>query len=134
VDAWHIGVHGRIDDAEADGFGDAQARRRKQVKERAPLRRDLCEQPLELPPGEEASLVVLMGTPAPPARQHDRGTHVAGHQSGVRGMAQARAQRQHRVVYRAVAQPVAVGSVLPTEPVDEPAQPLFVESYDRLSS
>ena len=55
------------------------------------------------------------------------GADVADHQTGAGGVAQAGAQRKHGVVHRAVAKPMPVGSVLATEPVDEPAHALFVE-------
>ena len=78
-------------------------------------------------PCQEAPLIELIRASAPPARQHDGGASIADGQPGVVRVAQARAQREHRVVHRAVVQSVPVGSVLATEPVDEPAHALLVE-------
>jgi hypothetical protein len=76
---------------------------------------------------QEASLVEFIRAPAPAAGQHDRGADVADHQPGAVRVAQARAQRQHRVVHRAVVQPTPIASLLATERLDKAAQTVLVE-------
>lgn len=56
-----------------DHLGYPQARRRQQVEQRPPLRRDLIQQPRELRARQEASLVELVGAPASTAGQHEAG-------------------------------------------------------------
>ncbi|HEX5923456.1 MAG TPA: hypothetical protein VFY45_06465 [Baekduia sp.] len=90
VDASRVDIEPGVHDPQANRFGDAQARRSEQLKQRAPLRRNLRMQSCELLSRQEAPLVVLIRPPAPSMRQHDRAAYVADDQSDAGGMTQAR--------------------------------------------
>jgi len=127
VDARRVGIQSGVHDTQPNRLGDAQPRRGEQLEQRAPLLRDLSQQSRELLTRQEAALIELIRASAPPARQDDVGASITDGQPGAVRVAQARARRQQKVVHRVIAQPMPVGSVLATEPVDETAHALLVE-------
>jgi hypothetical protein len=108
VDARRVGLQAGVHDAQADRFGDTQARRGEQLEERAPLLRNLRQEPRELRPRQEAPLIELVRTPAATARQQDHAIGGTADQASPSGVAKAGLQRHDRVAHRALGEAVPV--------------------------
>jgi len=98
-------VEDEVAPTQADGLGDPQPGRDKQLKQRPPLRWYLVEQPHELRPRQKAPLARRPCTAGAPARQHDLLGGVGIQQAFGDRCVKREAQRRERVGDRAVTQP-----------------------------